>query len=365
MIQIDGSRKSGSGTIVRDATAFCILRGEGLRVKNIRAKRPKPGLRAQHLKALEACTRICMGELKGASLGSKEFTFVPSKDIHGGEYRWDIGTAGSTTMLALTVIPLALFADRPSRYRITGGLFQDFAPSTFHFQHVLLPVLQRMGVNVDVKIMRPGYVPQGQGVIQVTVMPAGRMLQPLSLIHQGSVTRTQGVALSSWLKGRKVSERMAQECRTVLTPGGYDPKIDILYDDKEKPVYDSPSVQPGAALALWAETDTHCLIGADMAGARGRSAEFMGKKTAEHLLEDLYTGASVDRHLADQIIPFAALAQGKSAFRIPRMTAHIETRLWLVEEILGAKTEVQGGLMRIQGIGYERGKGVILSQSQR
>jgi RNA 3'-terminal phosphate cyclase (ATP) len=360
MIEIDGSGQSGSGTIVRDAIAFCILRGEGLRLKNIRAKRPKPGLRAQHLKALEASARICRGELKGASVGSREITFVPRKAIKGGEYGWDIGTAGSTTMLALTVLPLALFADRPSRYRITGGLFQDFAPSAFHLQHVLLPILRRMGITVDVEIIRPGYVPQGQGVIEVTVMPAGGELQPLSLVHQGSVAHIKGVALSSWLKGRKVSERMAQECRKALQPRGYDPKIDVLYDEKEKPVYDDPSAQPGAALALWAQTDTRCLIGLDMAGARGRSAEFIGKRTAEHLLEDLDTGAAVDRHLADQIIPFAALAEGRSAFRVPRMTEHIETRLWMVEEILGAKTDVQGDLIRIQGIAYERGRGVIL-----
>jgi RNA 3'-terminal phosphate cyclase (ATP) len=359
MIHLDGSGKSGSGTIVRDAAAFCILRGEGLRLKNIRAKRPKPGLRAQHVKALEASARICRGDLKGASVGSKEITFVPGKVIKGGEYRWDIGTAGSTTMLALTVMPLALFADGPSRYRMTGGLFQDFAPPAFHFQHVLLPVLRRMGITVDVKIVRPGYVPQGQGVIEITVVPVEGKLRPLSLIHQGSVAHIQGVALSSWLKERNVSERMAQECRKALKPRGYDPKIEVLYDDEENPIYDAPSIQPGAELALWVETDTGCLIGSDMAGARGRSAEFMGKQTALHLIEDLDTGASVDRHVADQIIPFAALAEGESAFRVPGMTEHIETRLWLVEEILGAKTDVKGGLIRIQGMACERGKGFI------
>ena len=100
-------------------------------------------------------------------------------------------------------------------------------------------------------------------------------------------------------------------------------------------------VQPGAALAVWAETDTGCLIGADMAGARGRTAEFIGKQTALNLVTDLGSGATVDRHLADQVIPFAALAKGVSTFRIPSMTEHIEARLWLVEKILGAKSRIQ------------------------
>jgi RNA 3'-terminal phosphate cyclase (ATP) len=356
MIEIDGSWKSGSGTIVRDAVPFCILMGEGLHLKNIRAKRPKPGLRSQHLKALEASTRICGGELKGAWVGSREIHFVPRKAIEGGEYRWDIGTAGSATMLALTVLPLALFADGPSRYRITGGLFQDFAPSAFHLQHVLLAVLKKMGICVDVKIIRPGYVPQGQGVMEVTVMPARATLMPLSLVNQGRVVDIGGIALSSSLKARRVSERMALECRKALKLRGYDPKIDILYDDKEKPAYAVPSAQPGAALAIWAKTNTHCIVGSDMSGARRRSAEFIGKQTAKLLLEDLDTGASVDRHLADQLIPFAALAEGTSAFLVPRMTDHIEARLWLAEEILGAKTEVEGHFIRIQGIAYERGK---------
>jgi RNA 3'-terminal phosphate cyclase (ATP) len=354
MIEIDGNQKSGSGTIVRDVVPFSILVGQEIHLKNIRAKRNNPGLRPQHLKAIEASAQICRGQLEGAGIDSMEIRFKPQGSIKGGEFDWDIGTAGSATMLVLTVMPLALFANAPSRYRITGGLFQDFAPSVYHLKYVLLPILRTMGVKADLKIIQPGYVPQGKGQIEVDVIPLKEGLKPLNLTHQSKIAEIKGVALSSLLKAKKVSERMANECQKELKASGYDSNIEIIYDTKEEPAYERASVQPGAALAIWAKTDTGCLIGSDMAGKLRRSAEFIGKQTAMHLIEDLMTGATVDRYLADQIIPYAALAEGISSYIIPSVTDHIESRLWLVEEILGAKTEIKDHLLKIKGIGYWR-----------
>lgn len=354
MITIDGGQKSGSGTIVRDAVPFSVLTGEELFLTNIRVKRSKPGLRAQHLRGVEAAAHICQGELAEATIGSKEIRFKPGKAIRGGTFKWDIGTAGSTTMLALGVIPLALFADKPSRYTIIGGLFQDFAPPIYHVKYVLLTILETMGINVDIKIIRPGYVPMGKGLIEVKVLPVREIIKPLTLIDRGKTTGIKGIALSSLLKKRKVSDRMAKECQRRLKSKGYVPDIEILYDNKNNPVYPRTSIQAGASLAIWAETDTGCLIGSDMAGAHGRSAEVIGKKVANHLVELLETEATVDEHVADQLIPFCALAAGWSSYIIPKMTDHIEARLWLVEKMLGAKTEVKDNRLSIQGIGYRR-----------
>jgi RNA 3'-terminal phosphate cyclase (ATP) len=354
MITIDGGRKSGSGTIVRDAVSFSVLTGEELYLANIRANRPKPGLRAQHLRGIEASAHICRGELAEATIGSREIRFKPGKDIHGGTFKWDIGTAGSASMLALSVIPLALFADKPSCYEITGGLFQDFAPTIYHVKYVLLRILETMGIHADIKIIRPGYVPKGNGRIQVTVFPIRKIIKPLTLVDRGKTTHIKGIALSSLLQERKVSERMAKECQKRLTSKGYVPDIEILYDNKSHPVYSVASVQPGASLAVWAETDTGCFMGSDMAGAPGRPAEYIGKKVADRLIEVLETEATVDEHIGDQLIPFCGLAGGWSSYIIQKMTDHIETRLWLVEKMLGAKTEVKGNRLRIKGIGYRR-----------
>ena len=348
MIEIDGSQKSGSGTILRDSVPFAALTGERLHMTNIRENRPKPGLRPQHLKVAEACAEICGGRLEGASVGSTEILFQPGDRIRGGAYHFDIGTAGSATLLAMAVLPLALFADGSSLYRITGGLFQDFAPPAFYFQHILLPVLRRMGVAAELTILRPGYVPRGGGQIELHVEPLRGKLCPIRLPEQGRITAVKGIALSSLLKDRRVSERMAAACHKTLASKGLDADIDLLYDEKKTPVYKEPSLQAGAALIIWAETDSGSVIASDMAGARGRTSEVIGKKTASKLIEDIRTGATVDRYLADQLIPCAALAEGKSEYRIPSVTDHVEARLWLIEMFFRAKTRLSENRLEIE-----------------
>ena len=354
MIEIDGAQKSGSGTIVRDAVSLSVLVGQELHVTNIRAKRDKPGLRPQHLRGVEACSQICQGKLEGAKVGSREIRFRPGEKISGGDFNFDIGTAGSTTMLASILLPLSLFAKRASAYTITGGLFQDFAPSAYHLKYVLFPVLRKMGVDAGLQIIQPGYVPSGKGVTVIRVELQRGRLRPIVLLEQGNIREIRGIALSSLLEGRKVSERMAKECQKRLKAKRYDARIEIVYDGKAGPAFQKVSIQAGAALAIWAETNTGCLIGSDMAGEPRRTAEFIGKQVARKLIEDLETGATVDRHLADQLIPFCALADGVSEYLIPRMTEHVETRLWLVERILGAKTEVNDNHLIIKGAGYRR-----------
>ena len=90
-------------------------------------------------------------------------------------------------------------------------------------------------------------------------------------------------------------------------------------------------------------------------GAPRRTSEEIGGYVARNLVEDLASGATVDRYLADQLIFYAALADGISEYRIPGLTEHVETNLWLVETMLGAKTEVNKNLVRIQGTGYYPG----------
>ncbi len=352
MLTIDGSQKSGSGTIVRDAVPFCALTGKSLRLFNIRSQRKKPGLRTQHLTAIRACAQLCQGELRGDEVGASEIIFTPGKKIIGGNYRWDIGTAGSTIMLAMAVLPMALFADAPSRFTITGGLFQDFAPSAFHFQQLFLTLLQRMGADVEITIIRPGYVPAGQGEIELRVTPLTTPLQPIVLEEPGPVEKIEGIALSSHLRQRNVSHRMGEACEKELRREGYSADIRIVYDETDQPAFRKPAAQPGAVLAVRAQTGNGALIGADMAGAIRRSAEFIGKQVARNLLADLHSGATVDRYLADQLIPYTALAAGVNRYRIPRMTDHVAARLWLVEKILGARVSVQNNTVEIQGIGF-------------
>lgn len=344
MLHLDGSRFSGSGTIVRFGVPLAALAGQSLRLTNIRARRDRPGLRPQHLKAVEAVTLLCQGSLEGGTVGSREIVFRPGRLPRGGSFQWDIGTAGSTTMLALALLPLAAFAQRPHTFRLSGGLFQDFAPSAFHLQHALLPLLRRMGLQADLRMLRPGYVPAGGGRIELTTKPVAGTLRALTLLQRHGELRYWGLSLASHLQQRRVSQRMAQACQDILKRRDLQADIRTL-DDATAP-------QAGAALALFAE-GPHTLIGADRAGALRRSAESIGRFVAQALLQDLDSGATVDRHLADQLIIFAALARGTSEFLIPQVTDHVHTNIWLVDTILGARTQIEGRRLRIQGVGYE------------
>lgn len=347
MLTIDGGQKSGSGTIVRTAVALSALLGKPLHIFNIRAKRQNPGLRPQHLRAVEAVAALVKAELDGARVGSREIFFQPKNSPMGGEYFWDIGTAGSTTMLALTVFPVAAFAKTPSMFRIRGGLFQDFAPSAFHTQHVLLSSLRSMGLDADLAILRPGYVPKGGGEIELRVSPVFGTLAPLRREGLREPLRFWGLSLDSHLRERRVAERMAKRCQEDLERKGIVAEFHVEHDES--------AVQPGAALALFAEDRNGARLGADQAGAPGRPAEKIAEFVAQSLIEDLESGATVDRHLADQLIIYAALARGESIYLLPGVTDHVEANLWLVEKLLGARWELRGKNLRIQGIGYEPG----------
>ena len=347
MIHIDGSARSGSGTIVRYAVALSSLLGEDLRINNIRAKRDKPGLRPQHLASVMACAQMCGAKVEGALVDSMEIVYRPGKRIKGGHYQWDIGTAGSATLLVMTLLPLTLFADEETTLRISGGLFQDFAPSAYHMQHVLFPTLAKMGVKAELEIIRPGYVPKGGGIIQIKVKPLSSVIQPLKLPKLGRVKEIVGIALSSYLKERKVSQRMAETCQKILAAKGYHARIETIYDET--------ALQAGASLALWVETYSGCLLGSDQAGKMGRSSEEIGRHVAQALLADLETGATTDRYLADQLIIYAVLAKGATEYTIPHISEHVESNLWLVEK-LGAQTRLEGDTVRIEGLGYARGQ---------
>ena len=344
MITIDGGAKSGSGTIVRYSVALASLLGMEIKIENIRAKRDKPGLRTQHLRVIQACQEMCHGLVGNAAVGSKEISYAPKERFNGGEYHYDIGTAGSTTMMAQTLVPLACFAPKSSKFRLEGGLFQDFAPSAYHMKFVLLPILEQMGIHAELEIIRPGYVPKGGGIIEIRLEPV-KKIKPLNLTEQGKILGIKGIALCSHLKERKVSHRMAEECRKTLSSYGYKAEIEEIYDES--------SLQEGAALAIYAEMSSGSRIGADRAGRPGRNSESIGRYVAQSLIEDVKTDATVDGYIADQLIIYAGLAEGITRYSIPGITEHVETNLWLIEEFLGAKTRISSNIIEIEGIGFK------------
>jgi RNA 3'-terminal phosphate cyclase (ATP) len=284
---------------------------------------------------------MCDAETGGLEVGATEFTFVPRSGPRGGRYRWEIGTAGSTTMLAMTVLPLAAWADAPVDLQIVGGVYQDFAPSPHHLSHVLAPLLASMGVRFELDVVRPGYVPRGAGELALRVEPVVAPLRPLRLEERGAIARVEGIAVSSRLAHARVSDRMADACTEVLAEAGLMCTIERVYDDA--------SAQAGAGMAVWAVTTTGCRLGADGAGAPGRRSEWIGRRVADDLLADLATNATTDRHAADMLVLWAALASGESRWWAPSATDHLRTNLWLMSK-LGVQSRVEGTRAFVEGL---------------
>jgi RNA 3'-terminal phosphate cyclase (ATP) len=319
------------------------MTGRPVRVRNARDRRAKPGLRRQHATAVQAVRDLVGGVLEGVAVDSREFTFRPGDDIPAGKYRWDIGSAGSTTALTLALLPVVAARGAGVTLEIEGGLFQDFAPSVFHLQEVVSPLLRGMGFPVHFTIVRPGYVPTGGGLLRVEVPPATEM-RPLVLPERGAFRRVWGVALASRLTERKVARRMIDAATEVLVQAGLKATFEERNDDTAR--------QPGAAFALFAEFEGGSRLGADGAGARGRPAEEIGRRVAAELIETIGTGATVDRFTADQLIVFTTLARGESAFRAPEVTEHVQSAAWLASLFLGADVDTgENGTIRVAGHG--------------
>lgn len=345
MIEIDGSQKSGSGTILRLSVALAAILGQTLHIYNIRQNRPQPGLRPQHLEAVLTAARLCDAELKGADLNSRELWFKPKK-VRGGIVEAEIGTAGSIPMLLLTVLPICIFAENPVHLHVSkGGTDVQHSPTINYIQHVLLPTLKRVGTNATLTVGKYGYYPKGMGEVAITVEPS-KCLKPLRLENFGKLQAIKGVSVCTFLADRKVAERQAKAANDYLKEKGYTADIQII-NDKSNPL------QKGSSLVLWAESDSSAILGADAIGELRKTSETVGREAAEKLYVELSAKPTVDAHLADMLIPYVALAQGRSAYLTRTISEHLETNIWLAEKILNAKINVEkvGGLYRIEKVG--------------
>lgn len=332
MLKIDGGQKSGSGTILRISVALAGILNEPLHIFNIRQKRKQPGLRPQHLEAVLTAAKLCEAEIEGATVGSRELVFNPHR-ITGGEIQADIGTAGSIPMLLLTVLPLCAFAKQVVHIHITrGGTDVRHAPTINYLKHVLLPVLNRMGLKISLNIRKYGYYPKGMGEVSLEVEPCQK-LSALRLQKFGSVKELHGISVCTFLANRRVAERQAKAADECLNRFKYQARIKVVNDE-------SNPIQKGSSLVLWAKTNTGMLLGGDAIGELRKPSEKVGQEAAQNLLKELKVQATVDIHLADMLIPYIALAEGNSIYLVRSRTEHLETNIWLTQKILGVKFNV-------------------------
>jgi RNA 3'-phosphate cyclase len=335
LIEIDGSYGEGGGQILRTALAFSAILKIPILIKNIRVGRKNPGLAHQHLTAVNAAAKISGAEVEGNTLSSQTLRFIP-KEIRPGEHQFDVGTAGSVTLLLQALLLPLCLARSNSKLTVIGGTHVEWSPPFHYLSEVFLPTLKWMGVSVEATIEKWGFYPKGGGKIQVKIDPA-REFKPISLINPGSLKKIRGISAISNLPRHVADRQKDQALKRIAEELKRDIEIEV--------VYDVPSKGQGSFLFLVAEYE-RTMAGFSSLGAKGKPAEKVADEAVDSLKDYIKSNCCVDSHLADQLVPFMTLAKGNSSFTTPQMTEHLFTNLWVIGHFIETKVRTRGELGR-------------------
>ncbi len=322
MLHIDGAIGEGGGQILRTALSLSLCLGKPFRIDRIRATRARPGLQRQHLAAVRAAAAIGDAEVSGAERGSQSLEFRPGK-VRPGEYHFDIGSAGSTTLVLQTLLPPLMLADTPSRLTLEGGTHNPLAPPFEFLQAAYLPQLADMGARIQLTLERAGFYPAGGGCLHAVVQPVQK-LRPLHRETRGKETARHAIALLARLP-RHIAER---ELAVIARAFQIDESGLEIREEKRSP-------GPGNAVSLFLEAEriTEVFTGF---GQRGVPAERVAQRVVDAAREYLDAGVPVGKHLADQLLLPIALASEGSFVTLPP-TAHTITNMATIRHFTDAE----------------------------
>lgn len=325
MIDIDGSEGEGGGQMLRSSLSLAICTGQPFRITNIRANRPRPGLMRQHLTSVTAAAQICSASVDGAELGSRAVTFRPGA-VRAGDYSFDIGTAGSCTLVLQTVLPPLLLASSASTVRVSGGTHNRASPPFDFLQRAFLPLIARMGPRVDLDIASFGFYPRGGGEIRAWITPVPR-LGSLELLTRGAFMRAHAEAYVAGLPGHIAQRELEVVGRTL----GWDPAqlhLRALPND----------VGPGNALTLSVEHENVTEVFTGF-GEKGVRAEEVARGAALEAAAYLSSLAPVGEHLADQLLLPLALGAG-GEFVAMQASSHLRSNAAVVQKFTGRRVSM-------------------------
>jgi len=350
MIEIDGSFGEGGGQVLRTTVALSALLGKEIHVKNIRARRPNPGLRAQHMTAIKAVAALSDAETSGLELGSSDLFFIPRRKT-SGSFKFDVGTAGSISLVLQGLMPAAAFSSGGAEFEITGGTDVRWSPPIDYVRFVVLPILSRLGYVAQLKVLRRGHYPKGGGRVSMKVQPC-KGLRPLLLTERSEIKEVHGISHSVKLPSH-VAQRQASAAEEILKKTDH---LNVFVKLETYPPAADPHIAPGSGIVLYTGEECGTVLGADSVGERGKPAEEVGRQAAKQLVEEIKSGAPVDRHMSDILIPYLAVAEGRSEFRTSQITMHMITNAKIAELVSGCEIGINGelgnpGIVAVKGIG--------------
>jgi RNA 3'-terminal phosphate cyclase (ATP) len=327
MIEIDGGYREGGGQILRTALSLSCLFRKPFRIFNIRKSRRKPGLMPQHLTAVRAAQLLSGADVRGDKVRSTEILFSP-EEVQGGDLFFDIGTAGSTTLVLQTLIPAVALSgegelpDQKTVITLKGGTHVPLSPSFHYLSEVFVPFLKSIGIDIELFIDSYGFYPKGGGKIRAAIS-AVKFLRPLNIPDRGGVVKMRGYSGVGNLP-LTIAERQKNAAleKIRLKVREFQSAVDIK-------LLDVPTPGQGTFFFLRSESE-NSIAGFSSVGERGKRAEVVGEEAADDFLRYYSTGAALDPHMSDQIVLYLSACKEESAFSTSSVTEHLITNLWVI-----------------------------------
>ena len=332
MIKIDGSFGEGGGQILRTSLGLAALLQKPLHIFNIRAKRTKPGLRPQHLACVKAIQKITKAEIKGAEVGSKELVFIP-EGIYPGEYVFDIGTAGSTSLVFQSMLLPLMIAQDCSLIRIKGGTHVPWSPPFHYLRYVFAPTLADLGVKIELNINKWGFYPEGGGEIEGKIYPS-QTLKAKNWLKPPVFSQLKAVSACLNL-AEHIKKRQANTLINQLE------KMGLKAELREE---EAKGRGKGSFLFLW--IDEQIKAGFSALGARGKTAEKVAEEVFNAFFLYYKSKVAMGPHLSDQIVLYLSLAPGKSQFTTI-ISSHLLTNIWVINQFLKRKIICSGKIGQV------------------
>jgi RNA 3'-terminal phosphate cyclase (ATP) len=328
VIELDGSQGEGGGQVLRTSLTLSMITGQPVRIVNIRANRPKPGLMRQHLVAVQAAAEVCGADISEVQVGARTLEFAPGR-IRSGAYSFAIGTAGSSMLVLQTLLPALLYADAPSTVTVSGGTHNPKAPPAEFLQRAYGRVMEQMGAQIGIGLERHGFYPAGGGIVTASVQPCAQ-LRRLTLMAPGP--RRAGYA-ESFIAA--VPYVVAQrELDTVGRAMGWS-------EEQLRPRQLPDKIGPGNVLLITLESEHVTEVFASF-GEKSVPAETVAKQAVQDARFYMASGAAVSEHLADQLMLPMALAGG-GQFTVDRISLHARTNAEVITRFLPVRIAFEAG----------------------